>query len=1031
MKRIIATLALLAASAAWAAFPMDDFPGSATPMTGASGAMNGNSATATAQAGEPLSAKVHTVWWAWKAPKSYSVFFSTKGSKFDTVLGAYTGSSVSALTEVDYNDDVSAGSDSTSRIRFYANAGTTYYICVAGRGSSSCGDIILTWGSVFSDSFPGRGRHPETYSYGSVSGSNEDASLQSGEPMETYGYRSVWMPWKAEMDGLVYFSTSGSSFDTMLGAYTGTSLEDDLAEVAVNDDYGGSTQSRIAFDAVRGTTYWICVVSTYDVAGDIELSWQQGRGYMDDFPGSGGMEPKGGFRGSIALNSNADATLQPGEPLAKYGYRSVWTVWKAPDSARVTFSTMGTGFDTVMGAYTGSTLAGLEEVAFCADNYDSSPSYSEFTIDAVKGTTYYICVAAVSPSATGYVALSWEPMSSSTDDFPGVSGTSLTGASGTVFGDPYGSTIQSGEPIVAHNPSYVHSVWWAWKAPANGYVWFTGGETMCALGAYTGSGLSSLSEVAFNQDAYTYASDGEISTIAFTATKGTVYYICAADDYSSMSVGDYLTLKWRMSPFFDVHPGSDSPPQTSASGSLAGSNVDGHWGSVVLPWKAPSSGKVTFSTAGSTADVEPMACLPFYDGWWVTLETDSDRHITFDAVAGTVYWIYVTSHVQDAIGNFTLTWKPGAGPEPTLTIGGGKTSMSRAYSCEAKPGESFSVACSGSWTATASASWITIISGSSGSGNGTVKYKLSENTGTSKREGTIKVKSGGITRTCAITQDKPLLIAGKTSLSRSYEAAKQTDCFFSVTCSQSPWTAVSSASWVTLHSDSKSGTGSGKIYYDVAANTFSSQRTATIKVTSRSLTRTCAITQKAGAEPTLTIGGGKTSMSRQYSCEAKAGESFSVACNGSWTATASASWITITTGASGSGNGTIKYKLSENTGTSKREGTIKVKCGSITRTCTITQDKPLLIGGKTSLTRTYEAAKQTGCYFSVTCSQSPWTAVSSASWVTLTSDSKSGTGSGKVTYSVAANTSTSDRTATIKVTSRSLTRTCTITQKGK
>ncbi len=170
-------------------------------------------------------------------------------------------------------------------------------------------------------------------------------------------------------------------------------------------------------------------------------------------------------------------------------------------------------------------------------------------------------------------------------------------------------------------------------------------------------------------------------------------------------------------------------------------------------------------------------------------------------------------------------------------------------------------------------------------------------------------------------------------------------------------------------------------------------------------------------------------MSRGYSCEAKTAESFSVACNGSWTATPSASWITIISGASGSGNGTVKYKLAENTGTSMRSGTIKVKCGSITRTCTITQDKPLLIGGKTSMSRTYAAAKQTGCYFTVTCSQTSWTAVSSASWVTL--KTSGGTGTGTLTYDIAANTSSSSRTATIKVTSRGLTRTCTIKQNGK
>ena len=80
-------------------------------------------------------------------------------------------------------------------------------------------------------------------------------------------------------------------------------------------------------------------------------------------------------------------------------------------------------------------------------------------------------------------------------------------------------------------------------------------------------------------------------------------------------------------------------------------------------------------------------------------------------------------------------------------------------------------------------------------------------------------------------------------MARTYEATGQAGCYFSVTCSQSPWTAVSSASWVTLHSDSKSGTGSGQIYYDVAANTSTSARTATIKVTSRGLTRTCTIKQ--------------------------------------------------------------------------------------------------------------------------------------------------------------------------------------------
>ena len=93
----------------------------------------------------------------------------------------------------------------------------------------------------------------------------------------------------------------------------------------------------------------------------------------------------------------------------------------------------------------------------------------------------------------------------------------------------------------------------------------------------------------------------------------------------------------------------------------------------------------------------------------------------------------------------------------------------------------------------------------------------------------------------------------------------------------------------------------------------------------------------AGDADSLTIGGGRMSMSRSYSCDAKSGESFSVACNSYWKATPSDSWITITSGASGCGNGKISYSLSENTNAGKREGKITVKCGSIALVCTITQ----------------------------------------------------------------------------------------------
>ncbi len=57
------------------------------------------------------------------------------------------------------------------------------------------------------------------------------------------------------------------------------------------------------------------------------------------------------------------------------------------------------------------------------------------------------------------------------------------------------------------------------------------------------------------------------------------------------------------------------------------------------------------------------------------------------------------------------------------------------------------------WTASANRSWISIISGASGSGNGTIVYNVAVNTGPA-RSGTITVSGGGISRTFTVNQAK-------------------------------------------------------------------------------------------------------------------------------------------------------------------------------------------------------------------------------------------------------------------------------------
>ena len=105
----------------------------------------GSNLYATRETGEPNPAGVigrSSVWWSWTATATGSTTISTSGSNFDTILGVYTGSAVSALTEIASDDDPPRSSLRTSVVTFTATAGTQYQIAVDGYGGAT-GSIRL------------------------------------------------------------------------------------------------------------------------------------------------------------------------------------------------------------------------------------------------------------------------------------------------------------------------------------------------------------------------------------------------------------------------------------------------------------------------------------------------------------------------------------------------------------------------------------------------------------------------------------------------------------------------------------------------------------------------------------------------------------------------------------------------------------------------------------------------------------------------------------------------------------------------
>src|SRR5712671_4517564 len=107
---------------------------------------------------------------------------------------------------------------------------------------------------LFANAIPLTG--PIVTTTGSNVGANKD--FRSGEPFiaNNFGGANVWWTWTASASGQTTIDTMGSSFDTLLGVYTGNS-GNTLTLVADNNNYLGNTWSRVQFNAVAGTVYRI------------------------------------------------------------------------------------------------------------------------------------------------------------------------------------------------------------------------------------------------------------------------------------------------------------------------------------------------------------------------------------------------------------------------------------------------------------------------------------------------------------------------------------------------------------------------------------------------------------------------------------------------------------------------------------------------------------------------------------------------------------------------------------------------------
>lgn len=237
----------------------------AITLTNNAAQLAGNSANATKEAGEPNHGDDpggHSIWWKWTATGNGSLTVTTLGSIFDTTLGIYTGSSVSALTTLASNDDVNAGVIRTSTATIGIDAGTTYYIAVDGWGGDK-GLVTLNLAFTSSDVAPSfTGPTPSTATVDTGTGVQFSVSV-SGSPTPALQWRRLpagSSTWTTLSDGGAY---GGTATNTLSIATTAAMSGDQFRCDATN--LAGSSTSSAATLTVNKLTQSITFVPVADL----------------------------------------------------------------------------------------------------------------------------------------------------------------------------------------------------------------------------------------------------------------------------------------------------------------------------------------------------------------------------------------------------------------------------------------------------------------------------------------------------------------------------------------------------------------------------------------------------------------------------------------------------------------------------------------------------------------------------------------------------------------------------------------------
>ncbi|MGD9611966.1 MAG: BACON domain-containing carbohydrate-binding protein [Kiritimatiellia bacterium] len=189
----------------------------------------------------------------------------------------------------------------------------------------------------------------------------------------------------------------------------------------------------------------------------------------------------------------------------------------------------------------------------------------------------------------------------------------------------------------------------------------------------------------------------------------------------------------------------------------------------------------------------------------------------------------------------------GTGTVSTLAISPASLSLTPA----AANGRKITVTANTAWTATANKTWISIVSGTAGTGNGTVTFNVAANVGAA-RSGTLTVTGGGVSRVLTINQSAAALSLAPENI---YVASGGANGRQLAITANFPWTATINDPWIEITSF-MSGSGTAKVTFDVEPNPAPRARKGSISIAGGGIVQTFTVYQwPASTHPLVSADG--------------------------------------------------------------------------------------------------------------------------------------------------------------------------------